>query len=120
MRLDFQQATVEVSTLYRYQNEHWRFSLPDGVTDSAAAAGWKALSENVASGHHVQLSEILDAMEQRKRPPVSGLDARRILEFIASLYKSAFTGLPVQQGSITPDDPYYFMMNGSPLPLPNA
>jgi hypothetical protein len=44
---------------------------------------------------------------------VSGKEARRILEFAASLYKSAFTGEAVTRGSITPDDPFYYSMNGT-------
>ncbi|NJK89761.1 MAG: gfo/Idh/MocA family oxidoreductase, partial [Myxococcales bacterium] len=34
LRLDFQQGTVEVEALYRYDNTHWRFSLPPDVADA--------------------------------------------------------------------------------------
>jgi predicted dehydrogenase len=114
LRLDFQQATVEVSTLYRYNNDHWRFSLPDNVANPTAAANWEALTENISSGHDVQLGEIIDCMKRNERPPVSGDEARRILEFITSLYKSAQTGQPVHRGNITPGDPFYYAMNGAP------
>jgi predicted dehydrogenase len=117
LRMDFQRATVEVSALYRYNNDQWRFSLPDGALDNSAAAHWGALKENIPSGHDVQLSDILDSMMKGERPPVSGLEARRILEFIASLYKASFTGLPVKRGEITPEDPFYHAMNGAPQPL---
>jgi predicted dehydrogenase len=113
LRLDFQQATIEVSSLYRYNNEHWRFNLPDNTTNDKALASWQQLTDNIASSHSVQLGEILDSMDANRRPPVSGDDARTILEFIASLYKSAFTGQPVLRGTITPDDPFYYAMNGS-------
>jgi predicted dehydrogenase len=113
MRLDFQRATVEVNALYRYANENWRFSLPDDRGESPLLQQWQSLTENVGGKHEVQLAQILDAMDNGQRPPVSGLEARRILEFLASLYKSAFTGLPVTRGSITPDDPFYHAMNGS-------
>ena len=63
--------------------------------------------------HRVQLGEILDSMDRGERPPVSGDEARRILEFAASLYKSANTGKPVQRGEIVPGDPYYTAMNGA-------
>jgi hypothetical protein len=53
-------------------------------------------------------------MERNERPLVSGMESRRILEFIASLYKAAITGQPVQRGSITPEDPFYHSMNGGP------
>ncbi len=125
LRLDFQQATVEVNALYRYDNEHWRFSLPEGTGSSTATSEvsalehWRALagSPNVTSGHEVQLAEILDSMERGEPPPVTGDDARRILEFIASLYKAAMTGQPVLRGEITPADPYYYASNGAPQTL---
>jgi hypothetical protein len=59
-------------------------------------------------------------MDANRRPAVSGPEARRILEFIASLYKSADSGEPVQRGAITPDDPYYHAMHGSSQPVERA
>ena len=114
LRLDFQQATVEVNALYRYGNENWRFSVPEGTPSPNASAHWQALVENVPGGHDAQLNEILDCMEKNVRPLVSGHESRRILEFIASLYKAALTGQPVRRGEITPDDPFYHAMNGAP------
>lgn len=119
LRLDFQQATVEVSALYRYNNENWRLTLPDNVQNPAALEHWHSLSgsPNVISDHDVQLHEILDSMERGEPPPVTGREARRILEFIASLYKAALTGNPVRRGEITPSDPFYYATNGAPQPL---
>lgn len=117
MRLDFADATVEVNALYRYSNENWRFTLPDGLSNPAARDHWNALSDNSPGNHDIQLSQLLDCMESDERPPVSGLDARRILEMIASLYKAALTGNPVLRGEITPDDPFYHAMNGLPHSL---
>jgi len=114
MRLDFQQASVEVKALYRYRNEHWQFSLPDGVDNPLALEHWAQLAEDIPGTHDSQLRDIFDSMDKGERPPVSGDDARRILEFSASLYKSAFTGQRVMRGEITPDDPYYHAMNGAP------
>ena len=113
LRLDFQQATVEVSSLYRYSNEHWRFTLPDGSPNPEIVEQWDSLTENTPSSHAVQLREVLDSITLNQRPPVSGDEARRILEFAASLYKSALTGKPVFRGEITPDDPFYHAMNGA-------
>ena len=113
LRLDFQKATVECSALYRYSNENWKFSLPPNIDDPATLAQWQAMSEDVPGGHDVQLGEIFDSIERNERPPVSGSEARRILEFAASLYKSANTGKSVQRGEITPDDRYYHAMNGT-------
>jgi predicted dehydrogenase len=114
LRLDFQRATVEVTALYRYTNANWRYSIPEHSTDEEALARWQTVEADVPGTHGVQLIELLDSMEQGKRPFVSGDEARRVLEFIASLYKSAHTRQPVQHGSISRDDPYYHAMHGAP------
>ena len=113
LRLDFQQATVECNALYRYGNEHWRFTPADGADNAAL---WEALhqQENVQGAHDAQLKDVLDSMDRGERPPVSGKEARRIVEFIASMYKAAMTGSPVKRGEITPDDPFYHANNGIP------
>ena len=113
LRLDFQQATVECRALYRAANENWSFSLPSDASDSVAQDQWNALVDDFPGEHRVQLGEILDSMDRGERPPVSGDEARRILEFAASLYKSANTGKPVRRGEIVPGDPYYTAMNGA-------
>ncbi|HEX6386590.1 MAG TPA: Gfo/Idh/MocA family oxidoreductase, partial [Anaerolineae bacterium] len=113
LRLDFQRATIEVNALYRYTNANWRCSLPDGAPDAGVLAHWQAIDTDVSGSHRVQLAELLDSMDRQERPFVSGLEARRVLEFITSLYKAALTGQPIQRGSITPDDPFYHAMNGS-------
>lgn len=117
LRLDFQRATVELSALYRYSNADWRVTLPDGVDDPEALTSWEALSSDVSGRHEVQLAEILASMDAGTRPPVSGGEARRIIEFIACLYKSAFSGESVRRGSIGPNDPFYTAMNGVPTTL---
>jgi predicted dehydrogenase len=114
IRLDFQQATVEVNALYHYTNANWRFSQPVGDNSPEVQASWLALTDDIASGHGAQLSEVLDNIERHTIPPVSGRETRRSMEFVASLYKSALTGQPVRRGDITPDDPFYRAMNGLP------
>ncbi len=113
LRLDFQRATVEVSALYRYNNANWRFSLPPDVEDTALLNQWQALTEDMMGSHEAQLHDILDHLERGEQPPVFGAESRRTLEFVASLYKSAFTGRPVRRGEIDPDDPFYHAMNGA-------
>ncbi|MFO7632951.1 MAG: Gfo/Idh/MocA family oxidoreductase [Caldilinea sp.] len=112
LRLDYQRATAEVKTLYRYANADWRFTALPGAEGDALAAAWQALACDRIGSHTAQLTALLDSMDRNERPLVSGNEARRIVEFIASLYKSAFTGQPVRRGSITPDDPFYTSMNG--------
>lgn len=114
LRMDFQKATIELTAMYRYTNENWKFSTHPDLEDPEIQAKWDALDTDFMGSHDQQLSEVLDAMDSNTRPPVSGDEARRILEFNASLYKSAFTGQRVQRGSITPDDPFYYSNNGAP------
>ena len=77
-----------------------------------ALAQWQNIERDAAGSHGEQLADLLDSMDRGERPLVSGAEARRILEFNASMYKAAFTGQPVVRGSITPDDPFYHAMNG--------
>lgn len=112
MRFDFQKATVELTHLYSYTNANWRFFAPQGEPYEAELAQWAAIPEDVGSTHTAQLAALLDARERGQRPPVSGPDVRGTIEFLASLYKAAMTGQPVQRGSITPADPFYQRMNG--------
>jgi predicted dehydrogenase len=111
MRLDFQRSTVEVSALYRYSNANWRYSIPDSSTDGDLLPRWQNISDDYQGSHGVQLAHLLDSMDRGERPAVSGLEARRIIEFIASLYKSAAQGQPIRCGTITPDDPFYYAMH---------
>ncbi len=113
MRLDFQRATVDVRALYRYNNDNWTFSIPDGSSDNDTFALWHKIEGNTAGSHGAQLRELIESMDRNVRPAVSGPEARRIIEFLACLYKSAFTKQPVLRGAVTPDDPFYHTMNGS-------
>ncbi|MBI5960661.1 MAG: Gfo/Idh/MocA family oxidoreductase [Chloroflexi bacterium] len=112
LRLDFQRATVEVKTLYGYTNAEWQYSAVENSPDTADVKRWQNIETDRPSSHSIQLAAMLDSMDRNERPLVSGVEARRILEFIASLYKAAFTGQPVLRGSITPDDPFYHAMHG--------
>lgn len=118
LRLDFQRATVECTALYRYSNENWRFSTVENSPDEANLSRWQTIEQNTKGSHVQQLRELLDSMDRNERPLVSGAEARRILEFNASLYKSAFTGEVVQRGSIVANDPFYYSMNGAMESLP--
>jgi hypothetical protein len=62
----------------------------------------------MATSQATQLRAMLDDMEARRRPLVSGHEVRRTIEFILSLYKAAISGEPVRRGAITRDDPFYY------------
>jgi predicted dehydrogenase len=112
LRFDFQKATVELTHLYSYRNEHWRYSTHSGLPYADEVTEWAAIPEDYPSSHVAQLAAFLDALDQGVRPPVSGPDVRGTIEFLASLYKSGMDGKPVSRGSIGPDDPFYHRMCG--------
>lgn len=112
LRLDFQKVTVEVRTLYSYNNQNWQFSVARNSPYEKELEQWKRIPSDVQSSHAAQLSALLDSMEQGKRPLVSGSEARRTIEFLGALYKSAITGETVRQGSIQKGDPFYEKLHG--------
>lgn len=111
LRFDFTNATVELSHVYGYENADWRWTAAPQV-DESVVASW-APTDNVGSSHTAQLVELLDALKAGVRPPCSGSDGRRSLEFITGLYQSAFTGLPVLRSQLTGDSPFYRAMSGA-------
>jgi predicted dehydrogenase len=113
VRLDFQQATVELTCLYGYTNEDWRYSIATNAPYADDLARWGTIPAAIPSSHGTQLAAFLDSMERNERPPVSGPEARRTIEFVSSLYKSAATGAPVLRGSIRPGDPFYDRISGT-------
>lgn len=112
LRLDFEKATLECTALYRASNDNWRISLPPNIEDAETIAAWESLNDDLMGAHDQQFRELLNSMDENVRPAVSGAESRRIIEFIASLYKSASTGHAVRRGDLTSDDPFYYSNNG--------
>lgn len=111
VRIDFERATVEVEHLYGYDNSHWTWTPAPGVSEEEAAS-WLP-RENVASGAHApQFSLVLDSYDRGERPVASGGDARRIMELVAGMYKSAITRRAVSRAALTGDDAFYGSMAG--------
>ncbi|ARQ71322.1 Gfo/Idh/MocA family protein [Streptomyces marincola] len=113
IRIDCADATVELTHLYGHSNADWRYTPRPGLDDDARVTRWRTPAADRPSSHTAQLAGLLDALRTGTRPPGSGTDARRSLEFNAALYKAAFTGRPVRAGEITEDDPYYRAMHGN-------
>ncbi len=105
LRLDFQRATVEVTALYDYDSDDWHIT----PLDPADAGRW-TITEDGANSIGAQVSALLDSLERGERPLVSGPEARRIIEFMTALHKSAATGQTVTRGSVRPGDPFYASM----------
>ncbi|MGW8381057.1 Gfo/Idh/MocA family oxidoreductase [Streptomyces sp. ODS28] len=113
IRIDCADATVELTHLYGHGNDDWVYTPAPHVREEVRrTARWSSPDADVPSSHAAQLGGFLGAMEKGERPPGSGAEARRTLEFLAALYKSAHTGSPVRAGEIGPGDPYYRAMHG--------
>ncbi len=109
LRLDYQKATAEVVTLYRYRNEHWTVTPIEGTELPEAA--WPPETDTVG-GHTAQLGMMLDALAAGERPLAGTDEIRPTIEFLGALYKSGMTGEPVAHGSIQPGDPFYDHVSG--------
>ena len=115
IRLDYQKATVELTHLYGYTRDSWRFTLAPHAQEEGnlLAQAWQSFPTDVGSTHAAQLDALVANMDTSTRPLTSGAEARRTIEFLTALYKSAFTGEIVRRGSILPGDPFYTSLHGS-------
>ncbi|NED79894.1 Gfo/Idh/MocA family oxidoreductase, partial [Streptomyces sp. SID11233] len=111
IRIDCALATIEVTHLYGYRNADWRITPAPGVDEETVAA-WRDFGPDEPSSHLAQLRALTADVLAGRRHPTSGEGARRTLEFITALYKSAFTGNAVHAGEIAPGDPYYTALHG--------
>ena len=114
IRIDFQRATVELTHLYGYTRDNWKLTLAPTVAEegNALVQAWQHFPPDTGSTHAAQLADFVGDMDARRRPLTSGDDARRTLELLTALYKSAFTARPVTRGSIKPGDPFYTALHG--------
>jgi predicted dehydrogenase len=116
VRFDFQRATVELEHLYAHSNEHWRYSIPESAPYTDELARWQDIGKNVTGTQAAQLASILNALERGEAPLTTGAEARKTVEFLTSLYKSALTHQAVKRGSIGKDDPFYYHVYGASKP----
>jgi predicted dehydrogenase len=112
LRIDYQKATVELTHLYSYARDNWRLTLAPSSQDESLLQSWQSFPPDVGSTHAAQLGALVANMDTRTRPLTSGHEARRTIELLTAIYKSAFTGEIVQAGSIRTGDPFYHAVNG--------
>ncbi len=114
IRLDFQRATVELTHLYGYTRDNWKLTLAPTAAEegNTLVQAWQHFPPDTGSTHAAQLADFVADMDAGRRPLTSGADARRTLELLTALYKSAFTGQIVARGSIRPGDPFYTALHG--------
>jgi predicted dehydrogenase len=135
LRIDTQEATIELTHLYGYDNNSWRFTPAPGASADVQAqrvatpsttvmAGDRgsagsafgqltALPADLPANHEAQIGAVLNDVRAGTLPRTAGIEARNTVELLTSIYKSSFTGLPVEQGSITEGDPFYASFHGS-------
>lgn len=116
LRFDFEFGTAELKELYSYTNANWTFSAVKSPDAAEREARWRAIPEDRPATHGAQLRHLLRSMDAGERPLVSGNEARRTIEFLTAMYKSALTRQPVARGSIQPGDPFYGSVCGAPPP----
>lgn len=120
MRFDLQKATVELNHLYFFNKDDWTITPAEGAEETDGVKRLAEWPEDAEVSHGIQLGAILNDMDADRRPLTSGPGARETLSFIASLYKSVFTGELVRKGSVGPGDPFYDGMNGGQIRLPDT
>jgi hypothetical protein len=77
---------------------------------------WQSFPPDVGSTHGAQLCALVADRDAGRRPLTSGPEARKTLELLTAIYKSAFTGEVVTRGSIRPGDPFYAVLHGQRAP----
>lgn len=116
IRLDYQRATVELTHLYSYTRDNWKFTPVPPAQDDTLLQVWHSFPPDVGSTHGAQLNAFVSDMDANRRPLTSGEQARQTLELLTAIYKSGFTGEIVRRGSIKPGDPFYTALHGGKAP----
>jgi predicted dehydrogenase len=112
LRFDYQKATLELTHLYSYTKDNWKMTPVQPAQDDSLVQAWQSFPPDVGSTHGAQLCALVADRDEGRRPLTSGFEARKTLEFLTAIYKSAFTGETVARGSIQPDDPFYRAIHG--------
>jgi predicted dehydrogenase len=112
LRLDFQRGTAELNHLYGYTRDNWKLTLAPPAQDDALQQAWQSFPPDVGSTHGAQLRAFVQNMDRSERPHTSGSEARRTIELLTAIYKSAFTERPVRKGEIMEGDPFYQKISG--------
>jgi predicted dehydrogenase len=113
LRIDYENATVELEHLYGYSDANW--IITERVAGTLGAA-WNSDPELVETDHGTQLRAVIHALDHGEVPAVTLRDSRRTLEFSAAIYASSFTGQQIRPGEISPGNPFYSRMQGPGAP----
>lgn len=116
IRLDYQRATLELTHLYGYTRDNWKFTPVQPAQEDDLLQAWQSFPPDVSASHGSQLCALVDDRDAGRRPLTSGEEARKTLELLTAIYKSAFTGEIVTRGSIKPGDSFYNALHGHRAP----
>lgn len=111
LRFDYEHATVEVTHLYGYTDDHWKVT-PARGHEAEIQAAWESEPGGVRSNHLAQFREVLRCLRDGTAPPVSTMDARPTLQLIAGIYASGFGNTRIGPDDLGPSSPFYGLMQG--------
>ncbi len=117
LRLDYQRATVELTHLYGYTRDNWKLTPVPPTQDDGLMQAWHSFPPDIGSTHGAQLNAFIASRDAGRQPLTSGEEARKTLELLTAIYKSAFTGEIVTRGSIRPGDSFYQALHGNRAPV---
>lgn len=109
MRLDFENATIELEHLYGYSDTNWTVTAAPGRED--AVESWNQ-GEDLASGHPAQYRAIVHSIAEGGPAPVTVTDAYATMELAAAIYASSVSGTTIARGQINEDSPFFTRMDG--------
>lgn len=122
LRIDCQLGTVEVTGLYSVTNADWRWTPIPSTVDLGTAGSIDetpetrtppqfAIPEETPMTDAEEILSLYGHMAADTQPLTGGVERRRTVDLLASIYKSAATGTTVESGSITESDPFYASMH---------
>ena len=109
MRLDFENATVELEHLYGYADHNWTVTPAPG--QGAVVDLWTQ-GEDHESGHPAQYRAIIRSLQGGEAAPVSVSDAYATMELAAAIYASSVSGTTIARGQIDESSPFFTRMDG--------
>lgn len=116
IRLDYQRATLELTHLYAYTRENWKFTPVQPAQEDDLLQAWQSFPPDQSASHGTQLNALVADRDAGRCPLTSGEEARKTVELLTAIYKSAYTGEIVTRGSIRPGDPFYTALHGHRAP----
>ena len=113
LRFDFQQGTAWTEgAVYDLNRDKWRFKTLDTM-DAEQAMTFRTIPGDTVTKQPAQLRAMVADYQAGRPPLVSISEARRTIEFITALYKSAASGLAVKPSTIVEGDPFYEHVAGT-------